>query len=205
MLALPLMAAVWLSSEDGTELCKGLAFGRGPAAVLAGGIDFALGEHLLHHGHDVLLFVRQVHRESGVDAGERCGDGRGVRRTTTFPPRWQGRVERHEVDQHVSVLLLQARHVQHARGCPLVEGVPQVFVLELVVRMQADRQHAEVVANHVGLGGVTFSDAGDERRTFAEARAIHTMDLDHAARVAGSRAGPPGQRAYPRWSTRRHP
>jgi hypothetical protein len=142
--------------------------------VLACLVDLALGEDPLHDGHDVLLLVRQVHCEPGVDSVQGGEDGRGIPGTTAgAPPRL--RVERLEVDQHLRVLLLHPAHVQGARRCPVIERVPQLVVLELVVRVEADRQHAEVVAHQVGTDVVA---------------------VGHPATSAGA---PPNSTRYIRW------
>ena len=94
------------------------------------------------------------------------------------------RIEGREVHEQLGVLGLHALHVHAARRGPLAERIPKHGVLAFVMGVQPDRQHAEVVAHHLGVHDVAVGHSRDEGRPLTEAGPEHAMDLGHAARVA---------------------
>jgi hypothetical protein len=90
-----------------------------------------------------------------------------------------------EVDVECGVMLFHPLDVDSTRGRALLERVPEVGVLTLVVCMEGDGEHPEVIADDIGVGGIALSDTRDKGGRFAEPSPEHPVDFGHPARVAG--------------------
>jgi hypothetical protein len=90
-----------------------------------------------------------------------------------------------QVHEQLGVMQLHPLNVNNARRRALFEGLPQVGIFALVMCVEGDGQHREVIAHDICVRSISLRDARDQRRRLGESRTKHSVDLGHPPRIAG--------------------